>query len=148
MATMHLPENYKLKKQINLQKDVKLMIFINLGALLVCIPLIVIGIFMSPIELSLSSITGTGLLKLFVAVIGMIAYLFLHELVHGFFIKRYCGENAEYGFTGIYAFAGKKTAYFCKKEYLIIALSPVVVWGLVLLILNFIVPPDWFWVVY
>ncbi|MFZ2538072.1 MAG: DUF3267 domain-containing protein, partial [Oscillospiraceae bacterium] len=54
----------------------------------------------------------------------------------------------EYGVAGLCAFAGKKTAYFAKKEYLIITLSPVVILGIILLVLNFIVPFNRFWVIY
>ena len=51
------------------------------------------------------------------------------------------------GFTGLYAYAGSE-AYFNKRSYLVIALAPIVVWGVVLLILNFLVPTSWFWCVY
>ncbi len=148
MTTFNLPQNYKLKKEIDLQKDKKLMILVNVGAILISVPLLIIGMLINPIEISIENIGISLLLKPLIAIVGIIIYTVLHELVHGFFIKCYCGEKAEYGFTGLYAFAGKKTAYFAKKDYLIIALSPVVILGIVLLILNFIVPSDWFWVVY
>lgn len=35
-----------------------------------------------------------------------------------------------------------------KQGYLFIALAPVVLWGMVLLVITFIVPTSWFWVVY
>ena len=70
---------------------------------------------------------------------GMVLYIFLHEFVHGIFIKRYSGKKADYGFTGMYAYAGSKP-YFNKKSYLVIALAPVVLWGIVLTALLLIVP--------
>src|SRR5699024_9973818 len=75
------------------------------------------------------------------------AYLVLHELVHGVLIWFFSGRMAHFGFSGLYAYAGSE-AYFKKSSYLIIALAPIVVWGMVLLLLIFLVPPDWFWVVY
>jgi len=74
-------------------------------------------------------------------------YIFFHEFIHGIFIKKYSGEKAKYGFTGLYAYAGSN-AYFCKRQYLIIALAPVVLFGGVFLMLNVFLPPQWFWFVY
>ena len=45
------------------------------------------------------------------------------------------------------AFVGSN-AYYCRKHYIIIALAPIVVWGVVLGIVNVLVPEDWFYVVY
>ena len=75
---------------------------------------------------------------------GMVLNIFLHEFVHGIIIKRYSGKKADYGFTGMYAYAGSK-ACFNKKNYLVIALAPVVLWGIVLTALLLIVPKYWFW---
>ena len=47
----------------------------------------------------------------------------------------------------MYAYAGSD-AYFGKKPYIVIALAPVVVWGVVLLILNLLAGDGWFWVVW
>ncbi len=59
-----------------------------------------------------------------------------------------CGtKKVKYGFTGLYAFAGSDD-YYGKAAYIFIALAPVVLWGVVLLIANFIVPISWFWAVY
>lgn len=77
----------------------------------------------------------------------MVLYIVLHELVHGIFMKRFSGIKPNYGFTLMYAYAGS-TAYFNKKHYIIIALAPIVVWGIVLTIINCFVPASWFWVVY
>jgi hypothetical protein len=71
----------------------------------------------------------------------------LHELVHGIFMKHYSGVKPKYGFTLLYAYAGS-TAYFNKKSYIIIALAPVVIWGIVLGVLCAVLPVSWFWVFY
>ncbi|MFZ2538766.1 MAG: hypothetical protein WAX04_07680, partial [Oscillospiraceae bacterium] len=105
MTSFNLPENYNLKKEIDFQKNMKLMVLINIGVLLLCIPLVIIGLFICPIEIDLVKMIKNGeeskffiLAYLFFSVtLGIIVYMVLHELVHGFFIKRYCGERAEYG---------------------------------------------------
>ncbi|MCI2113311.1 MAG: DUF3267 domain-containing protein [Ruminococcus sp.] len=56
-------------------------------------------------------------------------------------------KKVKYGFTGLYAFAGCEE-YFSKKPYIVIALAPIVVWGVVLAAVCCFVPESWFWVVY
>ena len=76
-----------------------------------------------------------------------VAYIVLHEVVHGVAMK-ICGtKKVRYGFTGLYAFAGSED-YYGKKAYIFIALAPVVLWGTVLAVVNFFVPTEWFWVIY
>ncbi len=145
-ATFTLPEEYRLLREIDLQKNKKLAVLVNVGALVIALPLFLLGLWLQPPfrdgELILS------LPALLVALFGMVAYLFLHEWVHGIFIRHYCGKKAEYGFTGLYAFAGRKDAYFAKRPYLVISLAPVVLWGAALLILNLLCGPAWFWTAY
>ena len=47
----------------------------------------------------------------------------------------------------MYAYAGSN-CYFNKKHYIIIALAPIVIWGIVLLVLNLVFKETWFWVIY
>ena len=56
-------------------------------------------------------------------------------------------KKVKYGFTGLYAFAGSDD-YYSKKPYIFIALAPVVLWGVVLAVVNVLVPESWFWIVY
>ena len=63
------------------------------------------------------------------------------------FIKQYSGKRAKYGFTGLYAYAGSD-AYFGKRQYIVIALAPMVLFGMVSLALNLLLPSQWFWAIY
>ena len=76
-----------------------------------------------------------------------IIYMILHELTHGIFFKKYSGAKVKYGFNGLYAFA-KCDAYFNKREYLIIGLSPVVILGVLCLCLNIFLGQTLFWYIY
>ena len=77
----------------------------------------------------------------------IIAYMFLHELIHGIAMK-ICGtKKVSYGFTGIYAYAGSAD-YYGKATYIFIALAPVAVFLILLTIVNFFVPLSWFWTIY
>lgn len=143
-----LPSGYAELRQIDLQKDPRLALIVN--ALGICI--FVFGAFIGQLFVPLHtfySVSGETVLyfvRLAATFGGIILYIFLHEFVHGIFIKRYSGQKAEYGYTGMYAYAGSK-AYFNKNNYLVIALAPVVLWGTVLTVLLILLPEYWFWTV-
>jgi fatty acid desaturase len=88
-----------------------------------------------------------SLLMLLGILVAMIVYIIVHELIHGIFFKKYSGKKAQYGFTGLYAYA-KSEAYFNKRQYLVIGLAPVVLLGLFILLLNIFLPERWFWGIY
>jgi len=138
-----LPAGYKQILHIDLQNDKKLMLIVNVLAVVISVVMIVVAAFFMP----LSRFWAFNLTQLVVLCLGFIAYMVLHELVHGITMRCFSEAKVKYGFTGMYAFAGSD-AYYCRKHYVIIALAPIVVWGIVLGILNFAVPNNWFYVVY
>ena len=144
-----LPDNYRAVRHINLQKDKKALFFVNGISLIILILAAGIGHQIVPIQTFYSMEKGIVLyvIKFLVTIGGMILYIFLHELVHGIFIKHYSGIRPIYGFTGMYAYAGS-SAYFNRKSYLVIALAPIVVWGIVITVALIFVPAYWFWAVY
>ena len=79
--------------------------------------------------------------------VSLVAYTFLHELVHGIAMKAFGTKKVKFGFTGMYAFACSDD-YYHKKSYIIIALAPVVVFLFILGLINALVPTSWFWVVF
>lgn len=145
----YLPEGYKEIYTVNLQKNKKIALLINIAAVIIGVAMAVPVAFAVPIT-SLFDISNGILpyiLKFAVLAVGSVAYIILHELVHGITMKLFGTKKIKYGFTGLYAFAGSND-YYSKIPYIVIALAPVVFWGLVLLVLGFIVPQSWFWVVY
>ena len=138
-----LPQGYAEILHIDLQKDKKLMMIINVLAVVISVAMIVIAAFFVP----LGRYFAFSLSQVLVLCVGYVAYMVLHELVHGITMRCFSEAKVNYGFTGMYAFAGSD-AYYCRKHYVIIALAPIVVWGIVLGILNFLVPINWFYVVY
>ena len=143
-----LPPGYRSILTIDLQKNKKLALLVNGMALLIAALMIVAVLPLVPIG-SLAGDDGMrGILaKLAVMYGGMFVYIILHEAVHGIVMRRFSDAKVRFGFTGLYAYAGSD-AYYCRKHYIIIGLAPVVVWGIVLGILNVLVPQDWFYVVY
>jgi len=144
MGVFSLPTGYNQIKHIDLQKDKKLAIAINLAAFIVMAIMVVIGIAILPFQMVAPH---NLLVAILFPLLSIAAYFVAHELVHGAFFKKYSGKKAKYGFTGMYAYAGSD-AYFNKRQYLIIALSPVVILGTLFLLLNMFLPAQWFWNIY
>jgi len=148
-ALSELPEGYREICAIDLQTNKKLSLFVNGIALAIAAVMVAA---MQPFVSFFTLFDASDglmpvLLKYLLLLIGMVVYMVLHELVHGAAMKLSGTQKVRYGFTGLYAFAGSDD-YYDKKHYIFIALAPVVLWGIVLLILNFFVPLGFFWVVY
>ena len=133
-TTDRLPEGYGEIFSVNLQRDKKVALVINVAAFAVMIVLAFIGALFVPISLSitLDTVIWLYLLKLLIAAFGIFAYIVLHELTHGVAMKIFGAKKIKYGITLLYAYAGSENDYFGKISYLVIALAPVVFWGAVL----------------
>jgi len=148
-ALQELPEGFRQIFSVNLQKDKKAALIVNFAALLIAVVMAV------PMHFHISVFTmfdfsdGIGMyfLRFGVFLLYFVAYIILHEAVHGIAMKYFGSKHVKYGFTGLYAFAGCDD-YFDKKSYIIIALAPIVVWGIVLAVICAVVPESWFWVAY
>lgn len=148
-ALTDLPEGYSEIYSVNLQKNKKIAIFINLLAVVIAVAMVIPMHFVVPFWTLFDMSAGLGAycVRFGILIVGMIAYMVLHEAVHGVAMK-ICGtKKVKYGFTGLYAFAGSED-YYDKKSYIFIALAPIVFLGVLLAVLNFLVPTAWTWVVY
>lgn len=144
-----LPEDYGEIYSLNLQKDKRTAIIVNLLALAIAAVMAVSMNFFVPVT-SFFDMSGgivSYFLRLAALIVLMVLYMVLHELVHGIAMKLCGTKRVKYGFTGLYAFAGSED-YYDKKSYIFIALAPIVLWGTVLAAVNFFVPTEWFWIVY
>ena len=144
-----LPEDYGEIYSLNLQKDKRTAIIVNLLALAIAAVMAVSMNFFVPVT-SVFDMSG-GIVRYFLRlaalIVLMVLYMVLHELVHGIAMKLCGTKRVKYGFTGLYACAGSED-YYDKKSYIFIALAPIVLWGTVLAAVNFFVPTEWFWIVY
>lgn len=144
-----LPEDYGEIYSLNLQKDKRAAIIVNLLALAIAAVMAVSMNFFVPVT-SVFDMSG-GIVRYFLRlaalIVLMVLYMVLHELVHGIAMKLCGTKRVKYGYTGLYAFAGSED-YYDKKSYIFIALAPIVLWGTVLAAVNFFVPTEWFWIVY
>ena len=148
-STAKLPDGYKAIYTVDHRKNKKAALTVNILAIAITALLVIPILFLRPISslFDMSAGMAAYILRFSALLLLQLAYLVLHELVHGIAMK-ICGTGkVKYGFTGMYAFAGSD-AYYCRKHYIMIALAPIVVWGIVLGIVNVLVPQDWFYVVY
>ena len=76
-----------------------------------------------------------------------LAYIPLHELVHGLLMHALSGVKPEYGLRLPYAYAGSDV-FFDKFSHNLIALAPLIVWGAVLFALERTLPSGWLWLLY
>ncbi|MBQ3005815.1 MAG: DUF3267 domain-containing protein [Clostridia bacterium] len=144
-----LPEGYSEIYSVDLKKNKKLSLFVNAAALIIAVGMVIPMHFYVPITTIIDMEKGLGAycIRFASLLVLMVLYIVLHEVVHGISMK-ICGtKKIKYGFTGVYAFAGSDD-YYDKKSYIFIALAPIVLWGIVLAVVNFFVPVEWFWVVY
>lgn len=145
-TTWTLPEDYGQKYLIDLKDNKKQFWIVN--GLSILIMVLLLGLFFLLVWEEFLVLGLEGLLpQVGVLAVGTLAYIPLHELVHGVCIRRFSGKKANYGFTLVYAYAGSD-CYFNRRDYLIIAAAPVVFWGLVFLLLLFLLPANWRWVPY
>ena len=144
-----LPVGYREIYSVDLQKDKKPAVLVNALAIIIAVVLFLPANRYIPLTTLFNIGVSESLYfaRLGVIVGGIIFYMILHELVHGLAMKIFGTKKVKYGFTGMYAYAGSDD-YYDKKSYIIIALAPIVVWGIVLAIINVLVPYEWFWVVY
>ena len=145
-STWELPEGYSQKFIIDLKDNKRHFWIVN--GLSIGIMVLLLVLFFLLMWFGVLEVNHVGLLpQLLVLAVGEVAYIPLHELLHGIFMRRYSGKRANYGFTLVYAYAGS-ACYFTRRDHRVITLAPVTFWGVVFLLLMFLLPVNWRWVAY
>ena len=149
-SVTELPVGFGEIYTVDLQKNKKMMLALNGAALAIVLAMVIPACLAVPISTLFSMGEGIGayMLRFVTLIVGSIAYIVLHELTHAAVMRIYGAKKIRFGFTGAYAFAGSERDYFDRFAYVQIALAPLFVWGLVLTVLNLILPIEWFWVIY
>lgn len=148
-SVTELPQGYRACARVDLQHNRKEMLLVNGLAAAIMLVMLLPALRLTPFLQVFSTAGGAWvpLVRCAVMLLGLAGYMVLHELVHGIFMRRFSGVKPRYGFRGLYAYAGSR-AYFNKTHYIIIALAPIVIWGIVLGVLCAVVPASWFGVAY
>ena len=135
-----LPENAKVVKTID-AKDKKTMLLFNLVAILIMavtiFPIVILKDFTLKDVESVEMLIGLG-----IYLVGMVAYIILHELTHCIVYKTMTKEKLTFGLTLSCAFCGVPNIYVTKKTALLSILAPFVVYTVVILPLIIILPAN------
>ena len=147
MTFRQLPEGYRLFREIRLERDRKAQISMLAVQLAFVAVMILAGVLYCSPAAAVSQGVWKTVARLIAMAAGMFVYTIAHEWVHGVFIRLFSGEAAEFGFRKGMAYASAK-AYFSKIPYIIIALAPLVIWGILLGFLSGDAGEETFWYVY
>lgn len=128
-STKTLPENYTLAWQLDVEKDKRQMLLLQLLAfpwgLLVLVSL---GWYISVLRPELFSgplfEISIGVILALLPVMGI--SIILHELVHGAFFWVFTREQPRFGFRLLYAYASAPGWFFPTSHYWLIGLAPLV----------------------
>ena len=133
-----LPENYKIVKVIDAKNKKTSIMFILVNLVLTGAAL-AIGLYLMYREYGRFNYDYLAVLLLLAS---FIAYIVLHELVHGLFYKIFTHQKLTFGFTLTVAFCGVPKLYVSRKTAIVTTLAPFTVFSIIFLLLVFIVPVE------
>lgn len=138
-----LPTDYKVLRKVNLAKDKKFNLVIQLCFIFIAVILIAFA-FRTDLPLS----NGMNpFLSFLITIFLVLVYMSLHELTHALFIQFFSDSRPSFRFRFPFLSVGSES-YFNRKSFMIIALAPVVIWGILLISLLLIVPHQIFLSIY
>lgn len=143
-----LPSAYRQAKYIN-AKNAKFGLLFNLIALLVFAVVLVLAVLLLQAKSDFSFVEDVLMndyyfLALLVFCIVMVAYVVLHEIVHGIAYKALTGEKLTFGLSWSCAFCGVPHIYTYRRTAMISVVAPFAVFTLLflpLLVLFYFVSP-------
>jgi len=144
-STKTLPQGYAQTGEINLKKNKRLAIILNIVALFVAIlsfiTLISFALSVRPGLMDTSvNITVGGMA---IVVVLMALLLTIHELIHGVLFWVFTRSRPVFALHLFYAYAGAPDWYIPIRQFMIIALSPLVIIGIVGMLIILLVPESW-----
>jgi hypothetical protein len=144
-ATQTLPAGYAQSNQIDLKKDKRLTILLNLGALFVfAISFYLLSAFMAWVRPDIMTFSVTITVTKILGALGLtVIILLLHEGIHGLFFWIFSRSRPVFGLRPLYAYAGAPNWFFPKQQFAITALGPLVIIGIVGLLLLLLAPISW-----
>jgi hypothetical protein len=145
ISTMTLPEGYVQSGEINLKKDKRLVVLLNILALFVFVLVFyLLSMIGTLARFGLTNISGIISLGTVAILVGLtIGILLIHELIHGFFFWMFSRSRPVFGLRPLYAYAGAPAWFFPKRQFAITALGPLVVIGVAGLLLLLLAPLSW-----
>jgi hypothetical protein len=144
--TKTLPPDYKPLYILDLTKNFKAAIFLNLGALLaffLYIRLFIwIGTSLRP-ELGVGELISLWSMDILTMIAAFVIMVFLHEGFHGFFFWLITKERPKFGFKLAYAYAAAPDWYIPRNQFIIVGLAPLVLIAIIGIALMPFLPLAW-----
>jgi hypothetical protein len=144
-STKTLPEGYVQSGEINLKKNRRLAITLNIVAGFVGVPsFFLLSSFAVLVRPSLMNTSGSITVGVWVVMLGLVVLLMtIHELIHGFFFWVFTRSRPVFAMRLFYAYAGAPDWYIPTRQFMIVALGPLVIIGAVGILLMLLVPESW-----
>ena len=144
-STQTLPDGYVQSDEINLKKDMRLAILLNIGAFIIFIPMFyLLSGFMAVVRPDITNFSVTITIEKVLGAIGLVVLvLIIHEIIHGLFFWIFSHGRPVFALRPLYAYAGAPTWFFPKRQYAITALGPLIIIGAVGLLLLLLAPISW-----
>ncbi|RLC97261.1 MAG: hypothetical protein DRI77_07510 [Chloroflexi bacterium] len=144
-STKTLPEGYVQSGEINLKKNKRLAITLNIVAFFVGIlSFFLLSSFAALVRPSLMNTSGNITAGVWAVMLGLVVLLMtIHESIHGFFFWVFTRSRPVFAFRLFYAYAGAPDWYIPTRQFIIVALAPLVIIGAVGILLMLLVPESW-----
>jgi hypothetical protein len=149
-ATRTLPDGYIQTHEINLAKNKRLAILLNIvGFIIFVLSFVLLGLFVRRVRTDLSTITFTmrGDLSALLQLLGLFLLVALimvvHELIHGLFFWVFTRSKPAYALRRSYAYAAAPDWFIPFRQYWIIGLAPLVLIDAIGILLILLAPTGW-----
>lgn len=152
-ATQTLPENYHAIGTLDISKDQRFLLILNVFALII---LAAAGVFFfraifwlrgdaAAQAIGVMQInTLAGWAGLIVAILALTAlHVVIHEAIHGVFFWLYTRSRPKFAFRWAYAYAAAPSWFIPRNAFFVTTLAPLVVISLAGLLLMSFVSPGW-----
>ena len=125
-----LPEDYKLDYTIDANGG-KTVVLMNIAAIVIWFAFIAVALLIRRIDFGEIDFGIEYLLYFFGFFVSYVAYMVLHELVHGLFYKIFTKRKLKFGFNFFVAYCGVPDIYVKKTPMIVTVLAPFVVFTLI-----------------
>lgn len=144
-STKTLPEGYAQIGEINLKKNKKLAVTLNIAAFIVFVLIFfLLSSTAALIRPDLINTSGTiNLVGLGVGIVLTVILMTVHELIHGFFFWVFTRARPVFAIRLFYAYAGAPDWYIPTRQFMVVALAPLVVIAAVGIALIPLAPLSW-----
>jgi len=144
-STKTLPEGYAQSGEINLKKNKRLAIILNIVSVFVAVPsFFLLASFAALARPGMMNTSGTITVGVLAVVVGLVVMLLtIHELIHGFFFWVFTRSRPVFALRLFYAYAGAPDWHIPTRQYAFVTVGPLVIIGAVGLLLMLLVPESW-----